>query len=86
MEGKFNKKLPENLQEAFNRAMDFEPRILTKQCIHTWKVNYVSYINVSNDYQEFKVNEAQHICNPNYKGKNYDPNYQKNKIIKITPQ
>ena len=79
MEGRFNQKLPKNLQEAFNRDMDFEPRILTKQCIHTQKVNDVNYIDVSNDYQEFEVNEAQHIHNPNYKSKNYNPNYQKNK-------
>ena len=30
MEGRFNQRLLENLQEAFKRAMDFEPRILTK--------------------------------------------------------
>ena len=59
--------------------MDFDPRILTKQRIHTGKVNAVNHIDVSSDYQEFEVNEVQHTCNPNYKGKNYDPNYQKNK-------
>ena len=59
--------------------MDFETRILTEQHIHTRKVNEVNHIDVSNDYQEFEVNEAQHVQNPNYKGKNYDPNYQKNK-------
>ena len=35
LEGRFNQRLPDNLQDAFNRAMDFEPRILTSQCIHT---------------------------------------------------
>ena len=54
-------------------------RILTKQCIHTRKVNEVNHTDVSSDYQEFEVNEAEHVQNPNYKGKNYDPNYQKNK-------
>ena len=51
-----------------------------KQWIHTRKVNEVNYIDVSNcdDYQEIEVNES-HVRNPNYKGKNYDPNYQKNK-------
>ena len=51
-----------------------------KQCINTQKVNEVNHIDVSNcnDYQEFEVNEA-HIRNPNYKCKDYDPNYQKNK-------
>ena len=59
--------------------MDFEPRILTSQHIHTLNVNEINHIDISGNYQEFEVNEAQHIHNPNYKGKNYDPNYQKNK-------
>ena len=61
MEGRFNRRLPRNLQGAFKRAVDFEPRILTKQHIHTRKVNEVNYIDVSSDYQEFEVNEAQHV-------------------------
>ena len=67
------------MQDAFDRAMDFEPRILTSQCIHTQNVNEINHIDVSGNYQEFEVNKAQHIHNPNYKGKNFDPNYQKNK-------
>ena len=51
MEGRFNQRLPKNLQEAFKKAVDFEPRILTKQCIHTRKVNEVKHIDISNDYQ-----------------------------------
>ena len=42
------------------------------------QVNEVNHIDISNDYQEFEVNES-HVRNPNYKGKNYNPNYQKNK-------
>ena len=61
MEGRFNQRLPENLQEAFKRAIDFEPRILTKQRIHRRKVNEVNHFDVSSDYKEFEVNEAQHI-------------------------
>ena len=61
MEGRFNQRLPKNLQEAFKRALDFEPRILTKQCIQTRKVNEVNHIDVSSDYQQFEVNEAQHV-------------------------
>ena len=79
LEGRFKQRLPDNLQDAFERAMDFEPRILTSQHIHAKNVSEINHIDVSSNYQEFKVNEAQHICNPNYKGKNYDPNYQKNK-------
>ena len=80
MEGWFNQELPDKLQSAFKKALNFEPMILTKQCINTRRVNEVNHINVSSDYQEFEVNEA-HVRNPNYKGKNYYPNYQKNKPV-----
>ena len=80
MEGRFNQKLPDNIHAAFQRAVNLEPRALTKQQINTRKVNEVNHIDISNcdDYQEIEVNES-HVRNPNYKGKNYDPNYQKNK-------
>ena len=80
MERRFNQELPDNLRAAFEKAVNFEPRVLAKQWINTRKVNEVNHIDLSScsDYQEFEVNEA-HIRNPNYKGKNYDPNYQKNK-------
>ena len=54
MEGRFNQELPDNLQAAFQRAVNFEPRVLTKQLINTRKVNEVNHIDVSNcdDYQE----------------------------------
>ena len=78
MEGWFNQELPDNLWSAFEKAVNFELRILTKQCINTRQVNEVNHINISSDNQEFEANEA-HVRNPNYKGKNYDPNYQKNK-------
>ena len=81
MEGRFNEELPDNLQATFQKAVNFEPSILTKQQINTRKVNEVNHIDVSNcdDYQEIEA----HIRNPNYKGKNYDPNYQKNSITII---
>ena len=79
MEGRFNQDLPESLQAAFKKAMNFEPHILTKQTINTRRMNEVNQIAVTQYDEEFEVNEA-HIQNPNYKGKNYDPNYQnKNK-------
>ena len=78
MEGRFNQELPDNLQSAFEKAMNFESRILTKPCINTRQINEVNHIDVSSDYQEFEVNES-HVRDPNYKAKNYDPNYQKNK-------
>ena len=67
MEGMFNQELPDNLWAAFKKAMNFEPRILTKQCINTKQVNEVNKIDVSSDYQEIEVNES-HVRNPNYKG------------------
>ena len=75
MEGRFNQDLPDSLQAAFEKAMNFEPHILTKQTINTRRMNEVKKIDASLCDNEFKVNEA-HIRNPNYKGKNYDPNYQ----------
>ena len=79
MEGRFNQDLPESLQATFEKAMSFEPHILTKQTINTRRMNKVNQIDVTNYDEDFRVNEA-HIQNPNYKGKNYDPNYQnKNK-------
>ena len=75
LEGRFNQRLPDNLKDEFDRAMDFEPRILTSQRIHTQNVNEINHIDISSSYQEFEVNKAQHICNPNYESKNYNPNY-----------
>ena len=75
MEGRFNQHLPEFLQAAFKKATNFEPHILTKQSINTRRMNKVNQIDVTQCDDEFEVNES-HIQNPNYKGKNYDPNYQ----------
>ena len=75
MEGRFNQDLPESLQAAFEKATNFDPYMLTKKPINTRRMNEVNQIDVSLCDDEFEVNEA-HIRNPNYKGKNYDPNYQ----------
>ena len=75
MEGRFNQDLPESLQATFEKATNFKPHILTKQTINMRRMNEVNQIDVSLCDDEFEVNEA-HILNPNYKGKNYDPNYQ----------
>ena len=85
MEGRFNQELPDKLWSALVKVMNFKPRILPKQCINTRWVNEINHIDVSSDYQEFEVNES-HVRNPNYKGKNYNPNYQRiSKIQTITP-
>ena len=77
MIGRFNQDLPENLQSAFEKPMNFEPRIITTQSIHNRKIHKVNHINITHE-DEVEINEA-HVRNPNYKGKNYDPNYQQNR-------
>ena len=78
MTGRFNQDLPENLQTAFEKAMNFEPQIITKQSINNRKVHEVNHIDVTQREDEVEINEA-HVRNPNYKGKNNDPNYQQNR-------
>ena len=46
MEGRFNQDLSDNLKAAFDKAVNFEPRILTKQWINTRKVNEVNHTDV----------------------------------------
>ena len=78
MTGRFNLDLPENLHAAFEKATNFEPCIITKQSINERRVHDGNHIDVTQRLEEIEINEA-HIRNPNYKGKNYDPNYQQNK-------
>ena len=78
MTGRFNQDLPENLQTAFEKATNFKPRIITKQSINNRKIHEVNHINITHGEDEVEINEA-HVRNPNYKGKNYDPNYQQNR-------
>ena len=78
MTGRFNQDLPENLQTAFKKAANFEPRIITKQSINSRKIHEVNHIDIGHE-DEIEINEA-HVRNPNYKGKNYDPNYVQNRL------
>ena len=78
MTGKFNQDLPENLHTAFKKAANFEPCIITKESINERKVHDINHIDVTPCQDEIEINEA-HIRNPNYKCKNYDPNYLQNK-------
>ena len=78
MTGRFNQDLPENLQMAFEKAMNFEPQIITKQSINNRKIHEVNHINITHGEDEVEINEA-HVRNPNYKGKNYNLNYQQNR-------
>ena len=81
MTGRFNQDLPENLQTAFEKAMNFEPQIITKQTINSRKIHEVNHIDIGHE-DEIEINEA-HVRNPNYKGKNYDPNFAQNRL-KVT--
>ena len=78
MTGRFNQDLPENLQMAFEKAANFEPRIITKQSTNSRKIHEVNHIDIGQE-DEIEINEA-HIRNPNYKGKNYDPNFMQNRL------
>ena len=82
MTGRFNQDLPENLQMAFEKATNFEPRIITKQSINHRKIHEINYIDVGQE-DEIEINEA-HVRNPNYKGKNYDPNFVQNRKITVS--
>ena len=64
---------------AFEKAANLKPCIITKQSINKRKVHDINHRDVTPGQDEIEINEA-HIRNPNYKGKNYDPNYQQNKI------
>ena len=78
MTGRFNQDLPEDLQTAFEKAMNFKPQIITKQSINSRKIHKVNHIDIGHE-DEIEINEA-HVRNPNYKGKNYDPNYAQNRL------
>ena len=78
MTGRFNQDLTENLQTALKKAVNFKPCIITKQSINKRKVHDINHIDVASCQGEIEINEA-HERNPNYKSKNYDPNYHQNK-------
>ena len=78
MTGRFNQDLPDNLQMAFEKATNFEPRIITKQSINNRKIHEINQIDIGQE-DNIKINEA-HVRNPNYKGKNYDPNFAQNRL------
>ena len=77
MTGRFNQHLPDNLQMAFEKVTNFKPWIITKQHINNRKIHKVNNIDIAPE-EEIEINEA-HVRNPNYKGKNYDPNYAQNR-------
>ena len=79
MTGRFNQDLPENLQTAFEKVTNFKPGIIKqRKVVNNRKIHEVHHIDVTPSQDEVEINEA-HVRNPNYKGKNYDPNYQQNR-------
>ena len=78
MTGRFNQDLPDNLQMAFVKAVNFKPRIITKQSINSRKIHEINQIDIGQE-DKIKTNEA-HVRNPDYKGKNYDPNFTQNTL------
>ena len=78
MTGRFNQDLRENLQTAFKKATNFEHWIITKQSINSRKIHEVNHIDVGHE-DEIGINEAN-VRNPNYKGKNYNPNFAQNRL------
>ena len=58
MTGRFNQDLLENLQMAFEKATNFEPRIITKQSINNRKIHEVHHIDVTPSQDEIDINEA----------------------------
>ena len=66
------------MQTAFEKATNFKPQIITKQSINNRKIHEVNHIDVGHE-DEIEINEA-HVRNPNYKGKNYNPNFTQNRL------
>ena len=73
MTGRFNQDLPENLQMAFEKATNFEPRIITKQSINSRKIHQINHIDIGQE-DEIEINE-DHVRIPNY-----DPNFAQNRL------
>ena len=59
MTGRFNQDLPENLQTAFEKAMNFKPCIITKRSINERKVHDINHIDVTLCQDEIEINVAQ---------------------------
>ena len=80
MTGRFNQV---NLHTTFEKAANFKPCIITKQSINERRIDDINHIDVTPGQDDIEINEA-HIQNPNYKGKNYDPNTSRTKTNKTS--
>ena len=68
-----------SLGDTFKVALECELKAIASERRHakhpTGSTNQVEVVQPQSLLQPEEVNEI-HVCNPNYKGKNYDPNFQ----------
>ena len=71
-----------SLGDTFTVALQCELKAIASERRHN-KRNTITINNVhteDQDYQQLEDTQEVHVRNPNYKGKNYDPNYQARKV------
>ena len=68
-----------SLGDTFKVALECEPKAIASERRHTKcnaaLTNQVEVVQPQALLQSKEISEV-HVCNPNYKGKNYDPNFQ----------
>ena len=70
-----------SLGDTFTAALQCELKAIASERRHN-KRNTITINNVhteDQDYRQLEDTQEVHVWNPNYKGKNYDPNYQAKK-------
>ena len=71
-----------SLGDTFTVALQCELKAIASERQHN-KRNTITINNVNNedqDHSQLEDTQEVHVQNPNYKGKNYDPNYQARKM------
>ena len=71
-----------SLGDTFTVALQCELKAIASERRHN-KRNTITINNVhteDQDYRQLEDTQEVHVWNPNYKGKNYDPNYQARKV------
>ena len=71
-----------SLGDTFTVALQCELKAIASERRHN-KRNTITINNVhteDQDYRQLEDTQEVHVRNPNYKGKNYDPNYQVRKV------
>ena len=76
-----------SLGDTFKVALECEFKAIASERWHNKHnaamTNQVEVVQPQTPLQPEEINEV-HICNPNYKGKNYDPNFQANMWRQLT--